>query len=48
METDGTETHGRRGAPDGGAEDLGTDDQEFASVEDTGAAPPENPAVDDV
>ncbi len=29
-------------------DDLGTDDAEFASVEDTGPEPDENPAVDDV
>lgn len=27
---------------------LGSDEQEFASVEDVGATPSENPAVDDV
>jgi hypothetical protein len=27
---------------------LGTDDEEFSSVEDVGAQPSENPAVDDV
>jgi hypothetical protein len=36
-----------RGA-DTGAEQLGVDDQEFSSVEDTGTEPSENPAVDDV
>jgi hypothetical protein len=29
-------------------QDLGTDDEEFSSVEDVGAQPSENPAVDDV
>jgi hypothetical protein len=37
--------HGRGGAP---IDDLGLDDEEFASVEDVGAEPSENPAVDDV
>jgi hypothetical protein len=29
-------------------ENLGTDDEEFSSVEDVGDAPSENPPVDDV
>jgi hypothetical protein len=29
-------------------EQLGADDEEFASVEDTGPEPSENPTVDDV
>ena len=31
-----------------GDDELAIDDQEFASVEDTGPEPGENPAVDDV
>ena len=31
-----------------GIDNLGADDEEFASVEDTGPEPGENPAVDDV
>jgi hypothetical protein len=30
------------------ADEIGTDDQEFASLEDVGPQPGENPAVDDV
>jgi len=30
------------------ADEIGTDDQEFSSVEDVGSEPGENPAVDDV
>ena len=29
-------------------ENLGTDDEEFSSVEDVGNEPSENPAIDDV
>ena len=47
------EDQGRRDGDRGrvanvGAEELGADDQEFSSVEDTGMEPSENPAVDDV
>jgi hypothetical protein len=48
MEREAIEEHGRRGGDRGGVENLGTDDVEFSSVEDTGAEPSENPAVDDV
>jgi hypothetical protein len=30
------------------ADEIGTDDEEFASLEDVGPEPSENPAVDDV
>ncbi len=45
MERDATEEPTR---PGDGVEEIGTDDQEFSSVEDVGSAPNENPAVDDV
>ena len=51
MEREATEVHGRdrdRVRSIEGGDELGTDDQEFASVEDVGAEPSENPAVDDV
>jgi hypothetical protein len=47
MEREGLDDRGRR-RDDSGVEDLGQDDQEFSSVEDTGPEPSENPAVDDV
>jgi hypothetical protein len=45
MERDAMEDRTR---PGGGIEEIGTDDQEFSSIEDVGAEPSENPAVDDV
>jgi hypothetical protein len=53
MEREAIEDQGRRDQDRGrvnnvGVEDLGSDDQEFASVEDVGTAPGENPPVDDV
>ncbi len=53
MEREANEDQGRRDADRSrvdnvGVEDLGGDDEEFASVEDTGRGPSENPAVDDV
>jgi hypothetical protein len=39
---------GRRDRGRDGIESLGADDEEFASVEDTGPEPSENPATDDV
>ena len=53
MEREASEEQGRRDSDRSrianvGAEDLGADDQEFSSVEDTGREPSENPAVDDV
>jgi hypothetical protein len=47
MERDASEEHGRRDSVDE-VDELGVDDQEFSSVEDVGAEPSENPAVDDV
>ena len=38
----------RQAGAEAGADELGLDDEEFASVEDTGPAPSENLAVDDV
>jgi len=54
MERETIEDHGRRDQDRSrvdnavGADELGTDDGEFASVEDTGPGPSENPPVDDV
>ena len=55
MEREAIEDQGRRDQDRsrvanaaGGGDDLGTDDAEFASVEDTGPEPGENPTVDDV
>ncbi len=54
MEREAIEDEGRRDQDRsrvenvGAGDELGTDDAEFASVEDTGPAPGENPAVDDV
>ena len=39
---------GRREQARSGEENLGTDDEEFSSVEDVGNEPSENPAIDDV
>jgi hypothetical protein len=53
MEREAIEEQGRRDQDRGrvanaGVEDLGSDDQEFSSVEDVGTPPGENPTVDDV
>jgi hypothetical protein len=53
MEREAAEEQGRRDSDRSrvgnvGADDLGGDDEEFSSVEDTGPEPSENPAVDDV
>jgi hypothetical protein len=38
----------RQAGADAGTDELGLDDEEFASIEDTGPEPSENAAVDDV
>jgi hypothetical protein len=48
MERQSIESHGHGRSGSAPIDDLGLDDQEFASVEDVGAEPSENPAVDDV
>jgi len=49
MERETTQGQGRREQQDrSSVESLGTDDEEFASVEDTAPEPSENPALDDV
>ena len=48
MEEEGRRDQDRSRVENAGADDLGTDDQEFSSIEDVGALPSENPAVDDV
>jgi hypothetical protein len=49
MEREPAETPARRARESSAADDdLALDDEEFASVEDTGPEPSENPAVDDV
>jgi len=47
MERESIQGQGRREQADG-AENLGTDDEEFSSIEDVGNEPSENPAIDDV
>ncbi len=47
MERESIQGQGRR-EDRSQAENLGTDDQEFSSVEDVGNEPSENPAIDDV
>jgi hypothetical protein len=47
MERESIQGQGRRDQA-GSEEHLGTDDQEFSSVEDVGNEPSENPAIDDV
>ena len=46
MERESIQGQGRR--EQAGVESLGTDDEEFSSVEDVGNEPSENPAIDDV
>ena len=46
MERESIQGQGRREQND--VESLGTDDEEFSSVEDVGNEPSENPAIDDV
>ena len=48
MERESSVPPRRRRDGGGTADDLGHDDEEFASVEDTGPEPTENPQVDDV
>ncbi|HEX3549355.1 MAG TPA: hypothetical protein VHT53_03230 [Candidatus Elarobacter sp.] len=48
MEDQGRRDQDRDRVGNVGADELGTDDEEFASVEDTGHEPSENAAVDDV
>jgi hypothetical protein len=48
MERESIQGHGRREQAQTADETLGTDDQEFSSVEDVGNGPSENPAIDDV
>jgi hypothetical protein len=47
MERESIQGQGRREQA-GSEEHLGTDDEEFSSVEDVGNEPSENPAIDDV
>jgi len=48
MERESIQGQGRREQAPSVEENLGTDDQEFSSVEDVGNEPSENPAIDDV
>jgi hypothetical protein len=48
MERERIQGQGRPEQARSGGDDLGTDDEEFSSVEDVGNEPSENPAIDDV
>ena len=48
IEDQGRHDQDRSRVGNAGGDELGTDDAEFASVEDTGPEPGENPTVDDV
>ncbi|MEA2784063.1 MAG: hypothetical protein QOF71_167 [Candidatus Eremiobacteraeota bacterium] len=48
MERESIQGQGRREQARSGEETLGSDDEEFSSVEDVGNEPSENPAIDDI